>query len=355
MHTRLREKSPALLYKRMKLCVSHYLRFRTQWFCTSVAGRAANINMSGKPRVLVAHNDTPQVAVDLLKTKCDVTILKPNWPTEAEVLKVLPEYDALLGKLHIDTDFLNAAGSKLKIISTPSAGYDHMNIQEIKKRGIKVGHAPKVLSGAVAETAVFLLLGAARRAHEGRLLLEQGKVENGFQWLLGHDLRNKTVGIVGLGNIGEEIVKRLKPFEIKKFFYTGDDLGAEFVNLDTLLKESDFVISCVPLTPETDKMFNDDAFKKMRKTSVFVNIGRGKTVDTDALVRALKNQTIFAAGLDVTEPEPLPVGHELLKLPNAVIIPHMGSQTVETRNDMALAAAQNILNVFEGKPLLYEL
>ncbi|NP_001127792.1 glyoxylate reductase/hydroxypyruvate reductase-like [Nasonia vitripennis] len=318
--------------------------------------------MSGKPRVLVAHNDTPQVAVDLLKTKCDVTILKPNWPTEAEVLKVLPEYDALLGKLHIDTDFLNAAGSKLKIISTPSAGYDHMNIQEIKKRGIKVGHAPKVLSGAVAETAVFLLLGAARRAHEGRLLLEQGKVENGFQWLLGHDLRNKTVGIVGLGNIGEEIVKRLKPFEIKKFFYTGhsrkkagDDLGAEFVNLDTLLKESDFVISCVPLTPETDKMFSDDAFKKMRKTSVFVNIGRGKTVDTDALVRALKNQTIFAAGLDVTEPEPLPVGHELLKLPNAVIIPHMGSQTVETRNDMALAAAQNILNGLEGKTLLYEL
>lgn len=174
------------------------------------------------------------------------------------------------------------------------------------------------------------------------------------------------------------------------------------------------MISCVPLTPETDKMFGDDAFKKMKKTSVFVNIGRGKTVDTDALVRALKSQTIFAAGLDVTEPEPLPVDHELLKLPNAgeheyliaviqrddeidesntlqlvscnvsvdsayyifthshiiinkytktikfillftVVIPHMGSKTVETRNDVALVAAQNILNCFDGKPLLHEL
>ena len=163
--------------------------------------------------------------------------------------------------------------------------------------------------------------------------------------MLGHDLRNKTVGIVGLGNIGEEIVKRLKPFEIKKFVYTGhsrkkagmyvedeksiseikkfgllnagDQLGAEFVSLDSLLNQSDFVINCVPLTPETNKMFNEDSFKKMKNTAVFVNIGRGKTVDTDALTKALKNNTIFAAGLDVTDPEPLPVDHELLKLPNA--------------------------------------
>ncbi|XP_058795753.1 glyoxylate reductase/hydroxypyruvate reductase-like isoform X2 [Phymastichus coffea] len=315
-----------------------------------------------RPRVLVVHNDTPQSALDLLKTKCDVTLMRSNWPTTNEILKVIPEHDALFGVVPIDAKFLDAAGNRLKIISTPTAGFDHLHVAEIKKRGIKIGHTPKILSAAVAETAVFLLLGAARRAHEGRLQLEQGKTGSGFSWLLGHDLRNKTVGIVGLGNIGVEILKRLKPFEIKKFVYTGhsrkqigDELGAEFVSLDDLLKQSDFVIDSVPLNSETEEMFDDDAFKKMKKTAVFVNIGRGKTVHTDALVRALKNATIFAAGLDVTEPEPLPVDHELLQLPNVVIVPHMGTQTIETENDMAIAAVQNILYSFDGKPLLYEI
>ncbi|KAJ8680677.1 hypothetical protein QAD02_016464 [Eretmocerus hayati] len=318
--------------------------------------------MSVKPRVLVAHNDTPQCAVDKLKEKFDVTVMNKNWPTSQEVLSIIKDYDALLGKIHIDGAFLDAAGTRLKVISTPSAGYEHMNIQEIKKRGIKVGHIRDVLSAAVAEIAFYLLLGAIRRAREGRLLLEQGKIEHGFQWLLGHDLVNKTAGIVGLGSIGIEIARRLKSFQVSRILYTGhkkkpaaDEFHAEFVLFDTLLKESDFVICCVPLTPETTKMFNADAFKKMKNTAVFVNIGRGMTVDTEALVHALSNGTIFAAGLDVTEPEPLPTSHQLMKLPNAVVIPHMGSQTVETRNSMANAAAQNILNFFEGKPLLYEL
>ncbi|XP_058795759.1 glyoxylate reductase/hydroxypyruvate reductase-like isoform X2 [Phymastichus coffea] len=283
-------------------------------------------------------------------------------PKTAEILKLLPEYDALLGKTNIDAQFLDAAGSKLKIISTPSAGFDHLDVAEIKKRGIKVGNASQVLSAAVAEVAVFLLLGATRRAHEGRQQLEKGIVGSGFQWMLGHDLRNKTVGIVGLGNIGVEIVKRLKPFEINKFVYTGhsrkkigDELNAEFVSFDKLLERSDFVVNCVPLNAKTEKLFGDIAFNKMKKSAVFVNIGRGKTVDTEALVRALNNRTIFAAGLDVTEPEPLPIGHELMKLSNALVIPHMGSATIETRTDMAIAAVQNILNGFESKPLLYEL
>lgn len=171
-------------------------------------------------------------------------------------------------------------------------------------------------------------------------------MEHNLQWLLGQDLQGSTVGIVGLGNIGQEIVKRLKGFDVSRFIYTGhsrkkagiyqdvrdfhyttftkcyficvgDELGAHFVSLDELLEQSDFVIVAVPLNNETRGLFNADTFGKMKKNAVFVNIGRGKVVNTDALVTALRTGTIFAAGLDVTDPEPLPPDHELLKLPNA--------------------------------------
>ncbi|KOC67667.1 Glyoxylate reductase/hydroxypyruvate reductase [Habropoda laboriosa] len=317
-----------------------------------------------KPHVLVTSNDVLSAGIDLLRTKCDVTIIQSIMPTREDVLQTLPGYDAILvtGHIGVNSEFLNTAGSTLKVVSTLSAGYDHLDVPEIKRRGIKVGNTPKVLSAAVAEIAVFLTLGAARRTHEGRLKLEQGRVGKSFQWLLGRDLRGSTVGIVGLGNIGQAIVKLLKPFEVDRFLYTGhsrkkegDELGAKFVSLDDLLEQSDFTIVAVPLTNETRGMFNDNTFGKMKKTAVFVNVGRGQVVNTNALVKALRNGTIFAAGLDVTDPEPLPPDHELLQLPNAVIIPHLGSATIKTRVDMSLAAAQNILNGLEGKPLLYEL
>ncbi|XP_076754164.1 glyoxylate reductase/hydroxypyruvate reductase [Xylocopa sonorina] len=317
-----------------------------------------------KPRVLVTSNDAPSAGINLLQTKCDVTIIKSDTASREDILQALPGHDAILLVRHVDinSDFLNRAGSTLKIVSTMSAGYDHLDVPEIKRRGIKVGHTPNVLSDAVAEIGVLLALNAARRTHEGRLKLEQGQVERNALWLLGQELRGSTVGIVGLGNIGQAIVKRLKGFEVARFIYTGhsrkkagDDLGAHFVSLDDLLEQSDFVIVAVPLTNETRGMFNDSTFGKMKKNAVFVNVGRGQVVKTGDLVKALRNKTIFAAGLDVTDPEPLPTDHELLKLPNAVIIPHLGSATVKTRNDMSLTAAQNILNGLEGKPLVYEL
>ncbi|CAL7951696.1 unnamed protein product [Xylocopa violacea] len=317
-----------------------------------------------KPRVLVTGSDAPPAGISLLQTKCDVTIIQSVKPSREDILQALPGHDAIFLVPHVDinSDFLNHAGPTLKVVSTMSAGYDHLDVPEIKRRGIKVGHTPKVLSDAVAEIAVLLTLNAARRTHEGRLKLEQGQVERNSLWLLGQELRGSTVGIVGLGNIGQAIVKRLKGFEVARFIYTGhsrkkagDDLGAHFVSLDDLLEQSDFVIVAVPLTNETRGMFNDSTFGKMKKNAVFVNVGRGQVVKTCDLVNALRNKTIFAAGLDVTDPEPLPTDHELLKLPNAVIIPHMGSATVKTRSDMSLTAAQNILNGLEGKPLVYEL
>ncbi|OAD54394.1 Glyoxylate reductase/hydroxypyruvate reductase [Eufriesea mexicana] len=317
-----------------------------------------------KPRVLVTSNDIPSAGIELLRKTCDVTIIQNVGTNREDVLQVLPGHDAILLSSHIDvnSEFLNIAGPSLKVVSTISAGYDHLDVPEIKRRGIKVGYTPMVLSAAVAEIAVILALNAARRIHEGRLKLEQGHVEKNFQWLLGQDIRGSTVGIVGLGNIGQAIVKRLKEFEVARFVYTGhsrkkagDELGANFVSLDDLLSQSDFVIVAAPLTNETRGLFDDSAFGKMKKNAIFVNIARGQIVKTDALIRALRNNTIFAAGLDVTDPEPLPTDHELLKIPNAVIIPHMGSATVKTRIDMSLTAAQNILNGLENKPLVYEL
>ncbi|KAI4494933.1 PREDICTED: glyoxylate reductase/hydroxypyruvate reductase-like isoform X1 [Polistes canadensis] len=317
-----------------------------------------------RPRVFVTSNNVPDSGIELLRTKCDVTILQDVTNTREEILQAVPGHDAIMiaGHVNINSEFLNIAGPNLKVVSTISAGYDHLDVPEIKRRGIKVGHTPNVLSAAVAEVAILLALSAARRSHEGRLKINEGKVLSLYNWLLGQELRNSTVGIVGLGSIGQAILKRLVPFEVNTFLYTGHsekkagkDLGAKFVSLDELLAQSDFVIVATPLTNETRGLFNDTTFGKMKKTAVFVNIGRGKVVDTDALVRALKNHTIFAAGLDVTDPEPLPVDHELLKLPNAVLLPHLGSATVKTRSDMSIVAAQNILNGLAGKPLVYEL
>ncbi|XP_025267312.1 glyoxylate reductase/hydroxypyruvate reductase isoform X2 [Camponotus floridanus] len=281
-----------------------------------------------------------------------------------QVLKVLPGHDAvfLVGHHKVDSEFLDVAGPNLKVVSTMSAGYEHLDVPEIKRRGIKIGHTPKVVSAAVAEIAIFLMLSAAKRAYEGRAALEQNQVKPGPQWLLGQELRGSTVGIFGLGNIGQAIVKRLVGFEVKRFIYTGhsrkkagDELGAIFVSFDDLLKQSDYLVVAAPLTNETKGLFDDSVFDKMKKTSIFVNIARGQIVNTDSLVRALRNKKIFAAGLDVTDPEPLPPYHELLKLPNAEIIPHLGSATIKTRNDMSTIAAQNILHGLEGKPLVYPL
>ncbi|XP_033228469.1 glyoxylate reductase/hydroxypyruvate reductase-like isoform X2 [Belonocnema kinseyi] len=319
-----------------------------------------------KPRVLVKScNEVPKVALNLLKSKYNVTAIESHCHARKEILEVIPEHDALflpLPHTKVDKEFLNTAGPNLKVIATLSVGYDHLDLAEIKKRGIKVGYSPCASSVAVAEIAIALILSAARRAHEGRLKLESGDVRRTFQWMVGYDLRGSTVGIVGFGNIGKAIFKRLQGFEVGQFLYTGhsrkedgDDLGAKFVSLDELLEKSDFIVVATPLNSETFEMFCYESFAKMKKNAVFVNVGRGKVVKTNDLVKALKNNTIFAAGLDVTDPEPLPIDHELLKLTNAVILPHLGSATVKTREDMAMIAAQNIINGLEGKPLPYPL
>lgn len=303
-----------------------------------------------KPKVVITHNDVPQSAINLLREKCDVTICETN--TRSEILEKIQGVDAIFWGSHakLDAEALDAAGAKLKCVSTMSVGIDYVDVQEVKRRNIPLGYTPNVLNSAVADVAIGLAIAASRRFHEGRLKIESSEWERRQQWLLGQEIRESVVGIVGFGGIGSTIAKRLSGFDVKQFLYCGhnpkpaaEKFNAKFVTFNELVKESDFIFIICPLTDETRKLFNAEVFAKMKVSSVLINVARGDIVDQDDLYDALKNNKIFAAGLDVMSPEPLPADHKLLKLDNCFIIPHLGSATFKTRSDMALTAAMNIL------------
>eukprot|EP00074_Homo_sapiens_P106924 XP_024303485.1 glyoxylate reductase/hydroxypyruvate reductase isoform X2 [Homo sapiens] len=226
---------------------------------------------------------------------------------------------------HVDKRILDAAGANLKVISTMSVGIDHLALDEIKKRGIRVGYTPDVLTDTTAELAVSLLLTTCRRLPEA---IEE--VKNGGWtswkplWLCGYGLTQSTVGIIGLGRIGQAIARRLKPFGVQRFLYTGRqprpeeaaEFQAEFVSTPELAAQSDFIVVACSLTPATEGLCNKDFFQKMKETAVFINISRGDVVNQDDLYQALASGKIAAAGLDVTSPEPLPTNHPLLTLKN---------------------------------------
>ncbi|XP_058815938.1 glyoxylate reductase/hydroxypyruvate reductase-like isoform X2 [Topomyia yanbarensis] len=314
-----------------------------------------------RPKILVTNKETPTKGVDILKQKCDV-IFPENAPaTREEILKLVPGVDAIMWVGHhaLNGEVLDLGAPTLRTISTMSAGMDYVDLEEFKRRDFPLGYTPSVLNDAVADEAIGLMIAAGRRFHEGRLKIDNSQWYLGPQWMLGKDIKGSTVGIIGLGEIGQAIARRLKGFEIGQLVYTGrkpkpagDTLGAKFVTQAELLKESDYVFIAVPLNNSTRHMINESTLKQMKPTAVLINIARGEIVDQDALVNALKNGTIFSAGLDVMTPEPLPADNELLKLPNAVIVPHLGSATTRTRDDMSVIAAHNILAGMEGSPML---
>ncbi|KAJ8957512.1 hypothetical protein NQ318_020546 [Aromia moschata] len=295
---------------------------------------------------------------------CEVIAVQNE--TREEILSKIHGVDALLWATHIkiDKEILDAAGSQMKTIGSMSAGYNHIDLEELKKRGIKMGNTPKVLNAAVADTAILLGLAASRRLHEGRLLIQDGKW-NPSEWILGQDIAGSTVGIIGLGGIGSATARRLQAFEVKEIVYTGHrekpegiELGARFIPLnesDYLIRNSDFIFVSVPLTPETEGMCNEEFFSKMKKTAVFVNTSRGKVVDQKALVKALKQGQIFAAGLDVMTPEPLPTDDELLTLPNVDVnfCFHTGEvPRQKTREAMGKLTVENIVKGLKGEPMI---
>ncbi|KAE8632291.1 hypothetical protein XENTR_v10001505 [Xenopus tropicalis] len=284
----------------------------------------------------------------------------------AELLKGIAGAHGLICLLSdkIDKEVLDTAGPSLKVISTLSVGFDHLALDEIKKRGIRVGYTPDVLTDATAELTVALLLTTCRRLPEAIQEVKNGGWKTWApMWMCGYGLSNSTVGVIGLGRIGLAIARRLKPFGVKKFLYTGrqpkpecdEELNAEFVSCEKLAEESDFVIVSCSLTPKTVGFCNKDFFKKMKKTSIFINTSRGSVVNQEDLYEALASGQIAAAGLDVTTPEPLPTDHPLLSLKNCVILPHIGSATYATRNAMSVLNVNNLLKGLAGEEMPSEL
>ncbi|EDV29153.1 uncharacterized protein TRIADDRAFT_18802 [Trichoplax adhaerens] len=266
----------------------------------------------------------------------------------------------------INKEILDAAGPNLMTISTVSVGFDHIDIEECKRRNITVGHTPAVLTEAVAELTIGLLLTTARRVREALSVVESGSwCSWKVLWLCGTQLSNKVVGIVGLGRIGLAVAKRLLAFNVNKILYTGHSEKAEVtlsdtdatltiapsVDFNTLLHQSDIIIVCCALTPETNGLFGESAFAAMKKNCIFINTSRGKVVNQSDLYNALVSNEIQAAGLDVTTPEPLPVDHPLKKLKNCVIFPHLGSATIEARNEMWTIAVRNLIAGLNNEPL----
>lgn len=297
---------------------------------------------------------------------CEVSVWDSDEPCpKTELLRGVRGAHGLLCMLSdkVDHEVLEAAGPDLKVISTLSVGYDHLAMDEVKKRGIRVGYTPDVLTDATAELTVALLLATARRLPEGIEEVKSGGWSSWKPlWLCGYGLSGSTVGIVGLGRIGMAIARRLMPFGVKRLLYSGraakahaSEVKGEFVPVGTLVSESDFVIMSCSLTPETQGLCDKAFFSKMKNTAVFVNTSRGAVVNQEDLYEALSSGQIAAAGLDVTTPEPLPADHPLLTLQNCVVLPHIGSATYSTRGIMAALAARNLLAGLQGTDMPSEL
>ncbi|CAG8541905.1 16460_t:CDS:2 [Funneliformis mosseae] len=271
-----------------------------------------------------------------------------------KLLEMVKGVDGILCMLtdKIDSELLDAAGPNLKVVSTLSVGYDHVDLNELRKRSIPLGYTPGVLTDATAEITVMLVLAAARRMREGIRA-----VENGEWWT---QLTNKTVGIFGLGRIGSATALRLKPFignEGKIIYCSRTEkpeaasIGAVKVDFDVLLRDSDVICICSAMNEETNEMFNYEVFKKMKKNVILVNTARGNIIRQKDLCRALSEGMFGSVGLDVCTPEPLDPNDPLLKFNKVTVIPHLGSATLETRTLMGNIAVKNVLTGVRGEPL----
>ncbi|XP_015911967.1 glyoxylate reductase/hydroxypyruvate reductase-like [Parasteatoda tepidariorum] len=317
-----------------------------------------------KPKILITRPDIPPGAIEKLKEKCDVDVYGEEKPiSKEELLKKIPGKDGLLCMLTdpIDRGVIEAAGPSLKVIATMSVGFEHIDLKECKTRNISVSNTPDVSTDSVAEWTVTLMLCAGRNFMKAATAVKDGEWIYSWSplWLCGQGLQDSVVGIIGMGRIGQGIMKRILPFGVKKVLYfdifhpikPAEEMGALFVDLEELLKNSDYVVSMCNLSDETKHLFNKKAFDLMKNSAVFVNTSRGGVVDHKDLYEALKNKTIRAAALDVTDPEPLPKNHELLSLPNIIITPHLASSETNVRIKMADLAAENILLGVKGEKL----
>ena len=247
----------------------------------------------------------------------------------------------------------------VKVISNYGVGVDHINLSDAAARGIPVGNTPGILNGATADMAFTLLMAAARRLTEGDRFARSAEFtvyDPGF--MLGREVHSATLGIVGMGRIGEQVARRASGFEMTVLYHNRrrdpraeEELGVRYTTYEDLLRQSDYVVLSVPLTEETRGMIGAEQLAMMKPTATLINVARGPVVDTAALTVALQQQTIYAAALDVTDPEPLPRDHPLLALENLTIAPHLGSATQQTRQRMAEISIENLRRGLQGDPL----
>jgi len=311
------------------------------------------------PKIFITRQ-IPEKGINLLKEKgWDVSVGPEGKISREELLEGVKGVDAILSVLteKIDGEVMKAAGPQLKIIANYAVGYDNIDVVEAKKRGILVTNTPGVLTDAVADHTVALILAIARRLVEADKYTRAGKYQAwGPRLFLGGDIKGKTLGVVGLGRIGSAVAQRMqKGFEMKIIYYDvrrneklEEENGFEYRELDELLKEADFVSLHTALTEQTHHLISAERLKLMKPTTYLINTSRGPVVDEKALVEVLKNKEIAGAALDVFEKEPeLTPG--LADLDNVILTPHIASATRETRNKMAEMAANNIIAALEGQ------
>jgi glyoxylate reductase len=315
-----------------------------------------------KPRVFVTRL-IPEGGLNLVRGACEADIWPEELPPSRQaLLEKVAGMDGLLCLLtdRIDGELMDAAGPQLRVISNFAVGYDNVDVPQATARGIPVGNTPGVLTETTADMAFALLMAAARRIVEGADYVRAGRWRTwGPTLLLGHDVHGATLGVVGMGRIGQAMAHRASGFDMQILHFDPfcDESWTPVVDavrrcdLDELLAESDFVTLHVPLTGDTRHMIDAAALAKMKPTAVLVNTSRGPVVDTDALCEALQAGTIAYAALDVTDPEPLPGDHRLLTLDNCLVVPHLGSASRATRTRMAVMAAENLLAGLRGEPL----
>lgn len=314
-----------------------------------------------RPQVYITRR-IPREALAIIAAECSYR----QWDVEETpvprdvLLREIAEVDGVFTLLteRVDAEFL-AAAPRCQVVANMAVGYDNVDLPSLNERKVLLTNTPGVLTETTADLAWALLMAAGRRIVEGHKLIEAGQWRTWSpMFMVGVDIHGATLGIVGAGRIGSAVARRARGFAMRILYHNRRpspeleaETGAQYRSLDDLLRESDFVVVLVPLSPETRGMFGAREFALMKETAVFVNVSRGPVVKEMELYEALKAGRPRAAGLDVFEREPIGADHPLLTLPNVTAVPHIGSASVATRTQMAVVAARNLVAALTGRPV----
>jgi glyoxylate reductase len=313
--------------------------------------------MAGNFKVWVTRQ-IPQQGIDMLREVADVEVWEDELPPPRDlILDKIGELDGILALL---TDKMDAEvmdrGKKLKVIANYAVGFDNVDVAAATERGILVTNTPGVLTETTADLAFTLLMATARNIVVADKFTRDGKWKTwGPTLLLGQDIHHAKLGLIGLGRIGREMAKRARGFDMDVTYYdvvrneqAERELGLKYADIDTILKESDFVSLHTPLTPETRHLIGARELSLMKPTAILINTSRGPVVDQKALYEALRDKVIYAAGLDVFDVEPISKDDPLLTLDNVTVVPHIASASFATRTRMATMAAENLIAGLKG-------